>query len=154
MFVLLNRNQEGGRGSHGLQQAVQAGHLNLWKESPLRVPRTFPFFWQNLLCSQIRRHRPAIFLPQSPKCWGGRNMLPCLAPGITLECYGRSKVLQTYRHIDGCRQTASVDPRMNLSKLSPLALCEPWLGPLQQFQLLLVLFQDRLEIPSGRVRYR
>jgi hypothetical protein len=37
MFMLLNRNQKGGKGSHGRQQAVQAGHLNLWKGSPLRV---------------------------------------------------------------------------------------------------------------------
>lgn len=90
----------------------------------------------------------AILLSQSPKCWAGRYVLPCLAPGITSACSVRRKVLQTYRHIDGRRQTSSVDPRMNLSKLLPLALCEPGLGPLQRLQLLLVLFQDRLEIPS------
>lgn len=58
------------------------------------------------------------------------------------------KVLQTYCHINGRGQAPSVDPWMNLSELLPLALCEPGLGPLQQLQLLLVLLQDRLEIPS------
>lgn len=142
IFALRNRNQNSGKGSHEFQQAVQASYLNLWKESPLRVPRTFAFLWQNLLYSQISRHRPANLLPQSPKCWGDRCVPPCLALVVTLECYVRRKGLQTYCHIDGRGQTPSVDPRMNLLKLSPLALCESGLGPLQQFQLLLVLFQD------------
>lgn len=59
---------------------------------------------------------------------------------VIFLCYVRRKVLQTYCYIDGGGQTSSLDPWMDLSKLSPLALCELGLGPLQQLQFLPVLF--------------
>lgn len=153
MSVLLNRNQNGGKESHKFQHVVQVSHLNLWKESPLRVPRLLAPFYGSIFYVARLDSDPAVLLSRS-LCWGDRCGLPCSARLVTLACYARRKVLQTYCYVDGSRQTPGVDPRMNLSKLSPLALREAGLGPLQQLQLLLVLFQDRLEIPSRRVRYR
>lgn len=58
---------------------------------------------------------------------------------------------ETYCYVDGRRQAARLDPRVDCPQFLLLALREPGLESLHHFQLLSVLLQNRFQISSQNI---